>query len=286
MSLSETRTSAKYLETIDLIRATYREMRFMEDQRKRADAAFMAYVRTQCGYSTHLPAAERDVTLKRAKALIAGTAAEDSLAPRVEWIRAGNEAAFARFRQMEKEKELEMKKLVRSLPIWTDWAKEVRGVAEKGVGILIGEGGDPGAYLKGESGLRKRMGIAVVDGIAQGKLLKTASKDDWIRHGYNKKRRSAMYTIGDGLVKQGDHFRAVYLARKEHERQRFRGMGYTVKPAAEIKASEKSTCISDGHVHFRAQRFMEQRLLRAYYRAWMRLMVPQTVSAPALEVAA
>lgn len=285
MSLSETRTSAKYIETIDEIRATYRDMRFMEAQRKRADGAFMAFVRTQCGHSTHAPANERAATLKRAQALIAGTAPDDPLAARIEWMRAGNDKAFERFREMEKDRELKMKKLVRTLPIWTDWAKEVRGLAEKGVGILIGEAGDPGAYIKGEAGLRKRMGIAVIDGIAQGKLPKTASKELWIHHGYNKMRRSAMFTIGDGFVKQGDHYRAIYLARKELERQRFEEMGYTVKPAAEIKAAEKATCVSAGHVHFRAQRFMEQRVLRHYYRAWMRLMVPQAVAAE-LEVAA
>lgn len=95
------------------------------------------------------------------------------------------------------------------------------------------------------------MGVALVDGIRQGGLSKTASKDDWIDHGYNRQRRSRMWNIGDALIKSNrdGRYRTIYLARKEYEITRDPEM----QP---IKA------------HRRAQRYMEKRLLRDLWRAW------------------
>jgi hypothetical protein len=261
--------------TIDAIRAEYRDMRFMENQRKRNDLAFQSFIRTLCGYSTHIPKAESAPALKRAQALIAGTAPDDPLAARVEWMRAGNEAACAPFIGMEKEKVKAIEKMAKGLSIWTAWAEPIQGIGAKGIGILIGEAGDIGAY-RSEAAFWKRMGVGVIDGVAQGKLTKTASADTWIAHGYNAKRRSALFTIGDSLIKATNSpYRAMYLHRKEIERQKFEALGYTIKPAAQIKEAERDTCISDGHIHRRAQRWMEKRLLRHMYRAWKRTMEAQ-----------
>lgn len=258
---------------IDTIRAEYRDMRFMEHQRKRNDLAFQAFVRNICGYSTKAPKSEAGPALKRAQALIAGTAPDDPLAVRVDLVKAGNEQACAPFVAMEKEKVKAIEKMVKALPIWTEWAEPIIGLGAKGLGILIGEAGDIGSY-RTEAALWKRMGVGVIDGVAQGKLGARAGADLWIAHGYNKKRRSALFTIGDAMIKKADSpYRAIYLARKDIERQEFIAAGYTVKPAAQIKAAERDTCISDGHIHRRAQRYMEKRLLRHMYRAWKRTMV-------------
>jgi hypothetical protein len=262
--------------TIDAIRAEYRDMRFMENQRKRNDLAFQSFIRTLCGYSTHIPKAESAPALKRAQALIAGTVPDDPLAARVEWMRAGNDAACAPFIGMEKEKEKSIEKMVGALPIWTEWAASIKGLGRKGIGSLIGEAGDIGSY-RSEAAFWKRMGVGVIGGIAQGKLTKTASADTWIAHGYNAKRRSALWTIGDALIKRGsgNYYYDMYIARKAVERQKLEALGYTVKPGKEIKASERDTCISDQLVHRRAQRWMEKRLLRHMYRAWKRTMEAQ-----------
>jgi hypothetical protein len=263
--------------TIDAIRAEYRDMRFMENQRKRNDLAFQSFIRTLCGYSTQIPKAESAPALKRAQALIAGTAPDDPLAARVEWMRAGSDAALAPFIGMEKEKVKSIEKMVKGLPIWTEWAAEIKGLGLKGIGSLIGEAGDIGAY-RSEAAFWKRMGVGVIDGVAQGKLSKTASAEMWITHGYNAKRRSALWTIGDVLIiKQGagTRYYDMYIARKAVERQKLEALGYTVKPGGEIKAAERDTCVSDQLVHRRAQRWVEKRLLRHMYRAWKRTMEAQ-----------
>lgn len=257
------------------IRSVYREMRFLQAQRQRLDLAFQSYVRMLCGYSTHDEKEAMAESLARAQALIAGTSADDELTANVEEIRKSSIAASNVFVVAENEKVRLLEKIAKTLPIWTEWASDVRGLGAKGVGSMIGEAGDIGAY-RSEAALWKCMGVGVIDGIAQGKLGNGATADDWIMHGYNRKRRSVMFTIGDAMVKQGDKYREIYLWRKEVERQKAAAMGLTVKPAAKIKARERDACISDGHIHRRAQRYMEKKLLRAIYRQWKRTMVAKT----------
>ena len=99
---------------------------------------------------------------------------------------------------------------------------------------------------------------------------KSASKDDWIAHGYSRVRRSRMFVIGDALIKANGEYRAVYLARKEYERQRAEAAGLTVAPALKIPKARANEFISDGIIHRRAQRYMEKRLLRDLWQAWNR----------------
>lgn len=257
-----------YDQEIASIRAVYREMRFMQMQRTRLDGAFQAYVRMLCGYSTHAPDPE---ALTRAQGLIAGTL-EDPMRYAVEDVRTSNDAAAKVFIDVEKKREKRLEKIVAALPVWTEWGAGIRGLGPKGLGCLIGEAGDIGAY-RSEAALWKRMGVGVIDGTAQGKLGRGASAEDWIKHGYNKKRRSVLFQIGDPLVRQGEKFRQIYLWRKEIERNRAALRGLTVKPSAKIRAGERATCISDGHIDRRARRYMEKKLLRSVYRAWRRTMV-------------
>jgi hypothetical protein len=116
----------------------------------------------------------------------------------------------------------------------------------------------------------KRLGLAVIDGVRQGGLPKSASKDDWIAHGYSRVRRSRMFVIGDALIKANGEYRAVYLARKEYERQRAEAAGLTVAPALKIPKARANEFISDGIIHRRAQRYREKRLLRDLWQAWNR----------------
>jgi hypothetical protein len=256
------------------IRSAYRVMRFMQMQRTRIDLAFQAYVRTCVGYSTHLPKSEADPLLKRSQSLIGGEDACDPLYDAIEYARLPNQAAAATFIKIENEKVRQIEKMVDRLPIWSGWGAPIRGLGKKGVGCLIGEAGDIGSY-RNEACLWKRMGVGVIDGVAQGKLPNGSPAESWIAHGYNAKRRSVLFQIGDSLVKQGD-YRQMYLDRKEVERAKYEAMGFAVKPAGKIKVGEKHACITDMQVHRRAQRYMEKMLLRHMYRAWKRTMVART----------
>lgn len=272
--------------TIALIRHWHRHRVFAMEQRKRQDLALGSFLRPPLGWSKSLPEAERKRIATQAAALIDLGEQERKAAAKGEALKI-DEPAYAEWRTIiaasiagrepfdivEKTATKEMERLARTLPVWS-WAEGVRGFSARSLAVIVGEAGDLGAYPK-KGHLWKRMGLAVMgagDGVAdvrQGGLGKGAGKDEWIAHGYSAKRRSAMFVIGDVLVKVGDEYRAVYLRRKEFERARAEAAGLTVVPAAKIPKWERAAgYVSDGHIHRRAQRYMEKRLLRDLWQAW------------------
>lgn len=166
------------------------------------------------------------------------------------------------------------------LPVYP-WVKEnVRGMEALSLAKIIGEAGDLSQYAnKGK--LWKRMGIALVDGIRQGGLnSKTATKEDWIRHGYNPGRRSDLFVVGDSILKA--QIRKVKDAAGEDTGERTSigpyGEIYLKRKAYELARDSEMTPM---HAHRRAQRYMEQRLLKHLWQAWRRsrMKVPETASA-------
>lgn len=272
-------------ETIDLIRAWHRRRVFAMEQRKRANLALASFLRMALGWRKDLPDAERKAINDHALVLIkdgekaARANAKNEPAPDFadeayyEWgdVILASIKSRAPFDAVEKQAEKEMGKLAQTLPVWDAFAKDIRGFGAVSLAIIVAEAGDLANYpAKGH--LWKRMGLAVLDGVRQGGLSKTASKDDWIAHGYNRQRRSRMWNIGDSLIKgNGDGFyRQYYLERKEIERAKAEAKGLKVVPAAKIPKGGADGYMSDGHVHRRAQRKMEIRLLTDLWRAWRR----------------
>lgn len=140
--------------------------------------------------------------------------------------------------------------LAMATPIWPAFALPIRGFGAVGLGMIIGECGDIGTY--GNPGrLWKRMGLAVIDGERQRKHL---DKDLAIKHGYNPRRRSIMYVLGDSLVKlnQTGPYRAYYLYEKARQM---------------AKSEDMRPIVAD----MRAKRHMTKRLLRDLWRAWRHL---------------
>jgi hypothetical protein len=275
--------------TIAAIRSHHRGRKFAMDQRKRVDQAIGAFLRTQFGWSKELPQKERDSIADRAAVLLKigeaevkqkPTAATDEAYAEYRGIIAASLASRAPWQIAEKAHAKEMERLVRSLPVW-EWADGVRGFGAISLAVIVGEAGDLSAYPK-KGHLWKRMGLAVigtgdgVDDVRQGAPGKGAGADAWIEHGYNPSRRSQMFVIGDVLVKVGDTYRQVYLARKQDERAKAEARGLTVSPAAKIPKGRKDEFLSDMAVHRRAQRYMEKRLLRDLWQAWRRagVLVP------------
>lgn len=173
----------------------------------------------------------------------------------------------AAFDKIEEETTAAMEKLAEQLPVWKTWGEGVRGFGACSLAVIVGEAGDLSGYAT-HSRLWKRMGLAVMDGIRQGGLKKTASADEWSSHGYNPKRRSQMFVIGENLVRQGELYREIYLARKQFLRDRAVSDGLTVLPSAKIPKGMEAQCMSDGHIHKSAQRYMEKALLRHLHREW------------------
>lgn len=278
------------------IRYHHRQRVYAMEQRKRADLALGSFLRMVLGWSLAIPKAEQEAIRAKAAWLqsVGDKVSKQEAKPAekrkpvegaddpafLEWrnIIMASIKARAPFDEIEALALKEMERLARTLPVWGGFAEGVRGFGAASLAIIVAEAGDLSLYPK-KGHLWKRMGVAVLDGTRQGGLAKTAPKDAWIAHGYNRERRSRLWTIGDTLIKAQGPYREVYLARKEYERKRAEANGLTVAPSAKIPAKRAAEFMSDGHVHRRAQRYMEKRLLRDLWQAWnhrkAKLLVPR-----------
>lgn len=158
--------------------------------------------------------------------------------------------------------EKQMTKEAKKLPVYP-WVESVKGFGALGFAQVVGEAGDLSNYAT-VSRLWKRLGLAVIEG---GRQRKVAGPDS-LKHGYNPSRRSVVWNIGDSLFRANGPYSDVCRDRKEVERQKAADEGLTVCPSAKIPAKDKENYRSDGHIHNRAKRYMEKRLIRDLWRAW------------------
>lgn len=142
--------------------------------------------------------------------------------------------------------ERRMAQLAKLLPVYP-WVKSVRGFGELSLAQIVGECGDLDNYA-GPAKVWKRMGLAVIDGGRQRRVAGAAALD----HGYAPYRRSLMWNVGEALIKlnQGGPYRTYYLEEKKRQRE---------------KLGEEA---AQAHVHNRAKRHMEKRLLRDLWKVW------------------
>lgn len=135
------------------------------------------------------------------------------------------------------------------LPVY-GWVESVRGVGPLMLGLIVGECGDLGGYAN-PAKVWKRMGLAVMpDGTRQRRV----KGEEAIFHGYDPRRRSVAYLIGDCLIKGNrGYYRKLYDDRKAMEFARLDG--------------EKG---AKGHAHMRASRYIQKRFLKHLWQAWRR----------------
>lgn len=289
---------------IQAIRYHHRNRLYAMDQRKRSDQSILAFLKSNVlGWSKSLPKAEGDAIAERAAAMIAVGEAEAEIEEleaqpelsgkdRLKLKRLRAKASTddpmyleyrplimtqmrvrAPFAAFEETHTKELERLAAALPVWDAWAKNVRGFSSRGLGTIIGAAGDLSTYPK-KGHLWKRMAVAVIgagDGVndrRQGGLSKNAPKEEWIAHGYDRRRRSLMFVIGEGLIKQRSEYYDVYRRRKDYERAVAKGRGLEVAPSAAIPRKRAAEFMSEGYVHKRAKRYMEKRLLRDLWNAW------------------
>lgn len=220
-----------------------------------------AYVRRALGFSTDQEEKDREKIRKQAAALIkeieAFGPARNTEADRVwnavaPFVLAAKEARKP-FEAMRADIETAMRAEAQKLAVWP-WYNSNRGCGALGLGIIIGETGDLANYAT-VSRVWKRLGLAVINGKAQGRPGTGATAEDWISHGYNPRRRSALWTVGDSLLKNNDTgvYRTLYLARKQFELD---------------KAAAEGREMAAGHIHRRAQRCMEKKLIADLWAHW------------------
>lgn len=290
------------IEVCNLVTATHRKRRFAMMQRMRSDLSLGSYLRRVLGWQpntdTKAPTYKEQEAINKAamvlsaqlidtgesvilnRKIVAGESRARLREVEIDPTYAENallieSSLYARdpFNTLEAKLNVTMRDLVRRLPIWEDFAAHVPGLAEGGVGVIIGSAGALSNYSN-HSKLWKRMGLAVIgagDGLddhRQGSPGTGATAEDWIAEGYDKKRRSLSYIIGEGLIKIAGPYREVYLARKDYEIEQAQAVGLTIAPSASIPVKRKDEFRSQGHIHRRAQRYMEKRLLRDMWQRW------------------
>jgi hypothetical protein len=268
-------------EVVDQIRAWHRKRIFAMETRKRADLSLGSSLRSWLGWRKDLPEEDRKRIATQASQLIdcgeklakgkTHDLSDTEEFREYEAIILVAIKARQHTDEFEKVATKEMERLAKILPVWSEFGESIRGFGAGSLAVIVGEAGDLSNYAT-HSKLWKRMGLAVIDGVRQGGLRKSADKETWIEHGYSPVRRSRMWNIGDTLMKgnQDGPYRTSYLDRKAYERARAEMNGLTVAPAAKIPAKRKDEFMSDGHIHLRAQRYMEKRLLRDLWKAWRR----------------
>lgn len=295
-SKGHTHGAPPVVETIERIREAHRRIRFAMKEQQRGDRALEAFVVFDViGMPKDADAAQRKQVWAQAKTMIGEAVPglpQDGhflhASPITDIVHA-HIASRAPYDRIRKENHKTLEKLAATLPVWEAF-KDVRGFGPASLGVIVAESGDLSNYSN-HSKLWKRMGLAVMDGKRQGGLTKNAPKEDWIKHGYVAERRSLIWNIGDALIKanQDGRYRTIYLKRKEIERAKAEALGLTVAPAAKIPAKRASEFMSEGHIHRKAQRYMEKRLLRDLWQAWrgeasIRLPIGQVAVASPAEI--
>lgn len=236
----------------------------------RLNNARLALVRRALGWRGDMPEKERQAIRKRAGAIVAMVlnggegqrpidAHDKGVLAAVSSFIFATERALEPFDAMRDEAEKEMKKAARSLPVYA-WAKEIRGLGDLGLAVIVGEAGDLAAYAN-PAKLWKRLGLAVINGERQRK--KTAP-DEVALHGYNPRRRAEMYAVvGEPLL------RAQWRGGKDGE------PGHAIGPYGEAYARKKAEYLARegwtaAHADAAARRYMTKCLLRDLWEAWRR----------------
>jgi hypothetical protein len=157
-------------------------------------------------------------------------------------------------RKQRKMPEKRIEEFVQRLPAY-DWWISINGCAALGLGLLVGEIGDFSSY-DNPSKVWQRMGLGGVN-TEKGFIPQQKTKDGALARlmGYSPQRRSISWQIGHSLLMKKGPYYDLYLKRKEYE----------VEQNEKLPDDKKR---SKMHMHKRAHKFVEKRLLRNLWRVW------------------
>ena len=163
------------------------------------------------------------------------------------------------FSENENTYKKKLTKLGKQLGIWEKWVKDVRGISEFGLAVLIGETGSMDNYPN-PAKVWKRMGCAPYEKNGKTQAASTwrskggLSSEDWENLGYNPRRRSVVYNLVTSIIKSnpkdsGSEFRDRYDEAKQ-------------------TAMEKHEDWSLGHAHNHAMLLCGKRFIRELWINW------------------
>lgn len=256
----------------------------------RCDRSIEALIARSFGYHSGLADAERKKIFKIAQTIRlavetnakAGRPTSDPRIPaQVVNIVETSYVARAQWDRMRANIEAEMAATARQLEIWP-WVKSIRGVGELGLAVIVSEAGDIGSY-SGPAKLWKRLGLACMDGIRQGRVPGDLSRDqraeEWKRRGYNPSRRAEIWVFLDDKM-----FRQQWRGDRDEDGKAPKKTGRPVAVAAhavgaygevygERKAWNLARDLAPKHADNEARRFMAKRFLRDLWVAWRDLKI-------------
>ncbi len=216
------------------------------------------------GYSTFLPEKERAAKMKH------GTAMMKSLksgAPEAEhlFMSAGFLLDVIERAGFERQKHAIEKMMEKDVVRFGmgEFISETRGFSSTQLANIIGEAGDLANYAT-VSRLWKRMGMAVIDGVRQSKQ---TDKSKALDHGYNPSRRSAMWNIGETIIK-------AQIRNNKDEDGKKVGEPYAIGYLGQVYLDRKADYAArhpektKAHIHNDSKRYMEKRLLKLLWLAW------------------
>jgi hypothetical protein len=154
--------------------------------------------------------------------------------------------------------------LAAELPVWADFAKDVRGIGLLGLGLIVGAAGRSLDDYPNPAKLWKRLGLAPGQ-----RRYKEASKA--LLAGYSPQRRALMHNIAESLLKQNDGvYRQVYLDRKAYLIERSPEWQQLKKPRLdeEDESGEKKGGGAMWKYHQEAMRYLVKRFIKDLWKAW------------------
>lgn len=222
-----------------------------------------ALARRALGWRYDMPEAERTKMNGRAARIIAAAlngkeqrADDAAVASALSFDLAVVSTAIEPMAKARNQIELDMKRAARKLPICA-WAKDVHGLGELGLAVILAEAGDLAKYPK-KGHLWKRLGLAPLDGKAMStwRMKGGLSAEQWTAAGYSPRRRAEIYAVISEPL-----FRAQSVAKGPYREV------YDRRRAATAEAHPDWT---KAHSHMDALRVMTKHLIRDLRAAWRR----------------
>lgn len=174
--------------------------------------------------------------------------------------------------------EKRLKQIVKTLPIWNEWAVGIMGVGEVSFGNLLGEINAIPSSFDDPAKIRKRLGLAVFDGHCQGKKNGIRiSGDDCKKQMCSPSAFTAARMLVDSILMKkaanGPYCQAYDIKKAEYvqEGEAFNAAGEEAYPDLPVvERLKKKVFVTRQTMDDRARRWLASYFVNHLYKAWMK----------------